>query len=293
MLDRVDPGRDQPGQRVLAEDVGGDPGPELVRPGDRGREHVVGPRRGQVAEVAVDPVGGDLDPAVAAGGLPLDLGDQVVRLDLDAEVAEVAAGPGDVPAGPDQPGQVGAVLHATGCPPASRRRAAAARRRPGRRGPARPALRRRHSRPACSPMWQCASMKPGTIQPPSATVSASATGVERQPAVDDPRVAFPLVGQEHPRAQAQRGHRSAAPLARCRTASRVISRPSELAAERAKDLNADEPRTPPTTPPPRRPPRWPPSRPASPVAAAAVAPAEPAAAPARRGGGASLAASIS
>ena len=60
------PGRDQPGQRVLAEHVRGDPRPELVRPGrSPAAQRVVGPGGREVADVAVDPVGGDLDPAVA------------------------------------------------------------------------------------------------------------------------------------------------------------------------------------------------------------------------------------
>ena len=78
---------------------------------DRRRSDVGRPAGRQVAGVAVDPVADELDPAVAAGGLGLDLGDQVGRLDLGAVVADVALGPGDVPAGPDHPRQVVAVVH--------------------------------------------------------------------------------------------------------------------------------------------------------------------------------------
>ena len=60
------PGLDQAGQRVLAEDVRGDPGAVGVCGVDRGLEHVVGPQRRQIADAAVDPVADQLDPAVAA-----------------------------------------------------------------------------------------------------------------------------------------------------------------------------------------------------------------------------------
>ncbi len=110
VLDRVQPGGDQPGQRVLAEDVRGDPRAELVRPRDRRGQDVVRPARGEVADRAVDPVRGDLDPAVAERGLPFDLCHQLLGLDLDAEVADVATGAGDVPRGADQPRQLRTLL---------------------------------------------------------------------------------------------------------------------------------------------------------------------------------------
>ena len=66
VLDAVDARVDQPGQRVLAEDVGGDPGPVGVCGLDRRLEHVVGPQRGEIADFAVDPVADQLHPAVAA-----------------------------------------------------------------------------------------------------------------------------------------------------------------------------------------------------------------------------------
>ena len=105
------PGGDQVGDRLLAEAVRGDPGAELVRPRDRGGGDVGRPARGEVAGVAVDPVADELDPPVAASGLRLDLGDQVVGLDLRAVVADVALAARDVPAGPDDPRQVVAVVH--------------------------------------------------------------------------------------------------------------------------------------------------------------------------------------
>ena len=145
VLDRVDAGVDQPRQRLLAEGVRGDPHAELVGASDRRRQHVVRPGRRQVPDRAVDPVGGQLDPAVAPGCLVLHLGHQVLRLHLDAEVADVAAGTGDVAPGPHQPRQVGAALHAGVVHRRRRRRAAAGRRRRGRAAPARP------GRPAIDP----------------------------------------------------------------------------------------------------------------------------------------------
>ena len=62
VFDAVDPGGQQPGQRVLAEDVRGHPGAGPVRDGDRLGQHVVRPERGQIADGPVDPVADDLDP---------------------------------------------------------------------------------------------------------------------------------------------------------------------------------------------------------------------------------------
>ena len=64
------PGGQQPGQRVLAEHVGGHPGAAGVRDGDRLGQHVVRPQRREIADVPVDPVADDLDPAVAVRDLP-------------------------------------------------------------------------------------------------------------------------------------------------------------------------------------------------------------------------------
>ncbi len=89
----------------------GDPDAELVGPVDRGGEHVVRPQRGQVAGVAVDPVADQLHPAVAEPGLLLHRGHQAGRLDLDADVTQVALRPGDVLPGADEPRQVVAALH--------------------------------------------------------------------------------------------------------------------------------------------------------------------------------------
>ena len=66
VLDAVDPRPDQTGQRILAEDVRGDPRTVGVGGVDRRLEHVVGPQRRQIAYAAVDPVADQLDPAVAA-----------------------------------------------------------------------------------------------------------------------------------------------------------------------------------------------------------------------------------
>ena len=201
VLDGVDAGRDQAGQRVGAERVRGDPGALLVRGGDRRGQGVGGPLGREVADAAVDPVADQLHPAVAAAGLHPHLVGQVGRLDLDAEVAHVAARRGDVPAGPDDPRQVGLVVERSGCRPASRSRAAPARRRRGRSAPAR-ALRRGPRRalpPGAIPTWQWASTSPGTSQPPRLTVSAPGDRLEREPAVAHPDVAVLALGQHHAR----------------------------------------------------------------------------------------------
>ena len=95
VLDAVDAGADQAGQRVGAEDVRGDPGAGRVRGVDRRDQHVVGPQRGEVADAAVDPVADQLDPAVARRGLlGHDVGQQRRVVQLDGEPGDVALGPG-------------------------------------------------------------------------------------------------------------------------------------------------------------------------------------------------------
>src|SRR5690606_12392665 len=114
VFDAVDAGLDQVPQGVLGEAVGGDPGAEPVRLGDRRLERLARPAGGQIAQVAVDPVADQLHPAVAAPRLLGDMGDEVLRLDLPGVVADVAAGAGDVPPGPDDLRQVLAVVDPAG-----------------------------------------------------------------------------------------------------------------------------------------------------------------------------------
>ena len=83
-----------------------------------------------------DPVADQLDPAVAALRLLGDVRRQLVGLDLVGVVADVALGPGDVPARADQARQVLAVVDPARCRRPSRSRGSAARRRRGRRPPA-------------------------------------------------------------------------------------------------------------------------------------------------------------
>ncbi len=64
--------------------------------------------------VAVDPVADELDPAVTVVRLEPDVPDELVLLDLVGEVADVAAGAGDVPTGADHLGQVVAVVDPPG-----------------------------------------------------------------------------------------------------------------------------------------------------------------------------------
>ena len=137
VLDAVDAGLDQPGQCVLAEHVSRDAGAVRVGGVDRRLEHVVGPQRRQIADVAVDPVADELHPAVAE---PRLLGDGIGQLGLvlhfDREPALVALGPGEVAARPDDPRQVVVIVEAAGVAQVTRRRAAAARRRRVRSRPA-------------------------------------------------------------------------------------------------------------------------------------------------------------
>ena len=114
MLDAVDAGVDQGRQRGLSEDVGRDPGVVLVGGRDRLADGVRVPARRQVTAVAGDPVADQLDPAVAALRLLDDVRRELVGLDLVGVAADVAPGAREVPAGPDQAGQVVALLHPTG-----------------------------------------------------------------------------------------------------------------------------------------------------------------------------------
>ncbi len=99
VLDAVDAGVDQPGQRVLAEHVRGDAGAVGVGGVDRLLEDLVGPQRRQVADIAVDPVADQLDPAVApARLLGHGVGQLRLVLQFDREPALIALGPGQVPA---------------------------------------------------------------------------------------------------------------------------------------------------------------------------------------------------
>jgi hypothetical protein len=111
VLDAVDPGADQSGQRVLAEDVCGHPRTVGVRDRDRLDEHVVGPQRGEVADPAVDPVPHQLDPAVPGAGLFHDGFRQQRRVvQLDAQRGDIALGSGQVPTGAHDAWQVRPLL---------------------------------------------------------------------------------------------------------------------------------------------------------------------------------------
>ncbi len=114
VLDAVDSGVEHVVQGVLGEAVRGDPGAFIVGGADRVPHRPGRERWRKVAGVAVDPVPHQLDPAVAGTGLLPDRLHQLLRLDLDGEAPQVAPGPGDVPAGPDDPGHVGALLEPPG-----------------------------------------------------------------------------------------------------------------------------------------------------------------------------------
>ena len=187
-------------QRVLAEDMRRDAYTELVCATDGRRERVVGKCRCEVAELAVDPVGRDLHPAVAQRRLLLHLGDEFVRLDLDAEVADVAPGTRDVSPGTDQPRQVVTLLHR----PVVHRRPGIAEQqgagvavgdrllgqgfRIGHVGPVRadPHVAMRIDEPR---------QQPTTLDH---GVRAACVPLEGEPAVHHPGVALHLVREEHP-----------------------------------------------------------------------------------------------
>lgn len=82
---------------------------------DGGFEHVIGPQRGKIADLTVDPVTDQLDPAVTAAGL---LGYRCRQLgfvfELDREAGDVTLGSGQVPSGADDAGQVFVVVKAAG-----------------------------------------------------------------------------------------------------------------------------------------------------------------------------------
>src|SRR2546423_2230118 len=102
VLDAVDAGGDQAGQRVGAEDVCGDPGSRVVRGGDRLGEHVIGPQGGEVTRRAVNPVTHPLDPAVPCRGLfAHSVGQQSRFIQLDADGRDDTLWPRQSPPGSD------------------------------------------------------------------------------------------------------------------------------------------------------------------------------------------------
>ena len=77
MFDAVDTRVDEARQRVLTEDVRRDAGAVGMRRVDGVAQHVVRPERSKIADLTVDPVPHQLDPAVPAAGL---LGHRVGQL---------------------------------------------------------------------------------------------------------------------------------------------------------------------------------------------------------------------
>ncbi len=196
VLDAVGPRGGEVVEALLPEAVGRHPGALLVGGRDRLGEDVGRPARGEVTGVAVDPVADELDPAVAGPGLGTHLVDEAVGLHLPGEAADVAPGAGDVPAGPDDLRQVGAVVDPPGVEgePASRMRRVPASRSVsglglGGRGVGAPL--------ATSPTWQCASTSPGSTQPPRVSPRGRRPAARRSAAHRRPR----------PRAGPPRGRR--------------------------------------------------------------------------------------
>ena len=186
--------------------------------------------------VAGDPVADQLDPAVAALRLLGDVRRQVVGLDLVGVVADVAPGAGDVPAGPDQPRQVVAVVDPAGV---GGRAAVAEQQRAARRGPRSPAARwpRRDRAVVVETEVAVGVDQPGTIQPSTAR-SAPGTRLVGDPAVDDVQLARLAVGQD--RAGEPERSSSHAPDAsrdgRRRTSSELVEQPGRAERQRADAL---------------------------------------------------------
>ena len=97
VLDAVDARSREVAQGLLTEAVSGHASALLVCGGDGRDQRLARPAGAEVCGVAVDPVADQLDPAVTGAGLLADVLGQVLRLDLPGEVADVAAGSGDVP----------------------------------------------------------------------------------------------------------------------------------------------------------------------------------------------------
>jgi len=87
VLEAVDAGGQQVGKRCFSEDMCRHARAELVRLADSGDEHVGGPARAEVADLAVDPVTDDLHPAVSTTCLFRNRLDEVLRLDFHSVVA--------------------------------------------------------------------------------------------------------------------------------------------------------------------------------------------------------------
>jgi hypothetical protein len=115
MFDAVDSRLDQPRQCVLTEHVRRHPRTDAVCRVDRRLQDVVGPQRGQVTDLAVDPVTDQLDPAVAAPRLfDHRIGQLRFVLQLDCEVALIALRPGEETAVADDARQVVALVEGPG-----------------------------------------------------------------------------------------------------------------------------------------------------------------------------------
>ena len=161
------PGVQQRVERLGRERVGGDPGSDGVRTRDRLGQHVRRPQRRQVAvdtQVAVDPVGDELHPAVASRRFLEDRGWQVGgRRQLAAVVPQVPLGSRQVAGRRGSGGAGRAGCAPMPCRPVSRRPAPAARPSHGPRAPGARPWRRRPARPR---RGRCGSARrPGPAAP--------------------------------------------------------------------------------------------------------------------------------
>ena len=180
VLEAVDAGVEQRVERLRREGVRGDPRARGVGRGDGVGQHVRGPQRAQVAvgaEVAVDPVGDELDPAVAARGL-LARRRPAARRRPRARARSAAGtawgGRGGGPPGSGAAGRRGRApsrcrpaspASRTSSTPESRSARACFSAVPSSTGPS-----------EASPMWQCTSTSPGRTQPSSTCIGSRDDG---------------------------------------------------------------------------------------------------------------------
>ena len=111
VLNAVDAGIEHLVQGVLGEAVGGHPGAFVMRRTDGVADDGGGKGGCQVADAPVDPVPHQFDPAVTVPGLLAHRLNQALGFDFVGEAAQVAPGPGNVPARADQDRKFLAALH--------------------------------------------------------------------------------------------------------------------------------------------------------------------------------------
>src|SRR3954469_21096384 len=97
VLDAVDSGSDELADSLLTEYVCRHSAAMFMRAVDRRLCHLNRPERCEVSDITIDPVPHKLHPAVPAGGLVLDLRDELVGFHFLPVVPEVSLGARNVP----------------------------------------------------------------------------------------------------------------------------------------------------------------------------------------------------